>query len=114
MKIIAPEKEIRWMGTSYEDILNFPATIRKEAGFQLGKIQAGLLPDNWKPFDDVGAGTKEIRLRDAAEFTALWLWRNLKMQFMCFIVFKRKRIPQPNRIKKSPLHVIKPLRQKGV
>ena len=66
MKIIAPEKEIRWMGTSYEDILNFPGTIRKEAGFQLGKIQAGLLPDNWKPFDDVGAGTKEIRLRDAA------------------------------------------------
>ncbi len=66
MKIIEPEKEIRWMGTSYQDILNFPATIRKEAGFQLGKIQAGLLPDNWKPFDGVGAGTKEIRLRDAA------------------------------------------------
>lgn len=39
---------------------------RKEAGFQLGKVQAGLEPDNWKPFDDVGAGTKEIRIRDAA------------------------------------------------
>lgn len=61
-----PEKEILWVGSSYEDILQFPAEPRKEAGFQLGKIQAGLEPDNWKPFDNVGAGTKEIRIRDAA------------------------------------------------
>ena len=60
------EKEIRWVGSSYEDILNFPAESRKEAGFQLGKVQAGLESDNWKPFDDVGAGTKEIRIRNAA------------------------------------------------
>ena len=60
------EKEIRWVGSSYEDILNFPAESRKEAGFQLGKVQAGLELDNWKPFDDVRAGTKEIRIRDAA------------------------------------------------
>lgn len=59
------EKEIRWVGSSYQDILKFPAEPRKEAGFQLGKVQAGLDPDNWKPFDDVGVGTKEIRIRDA-------------------------------------------------
>ena len=38
------EKEIRWVGSSYDDILNFPAESRKEAGFQLGKVQAGLEP----------------------------------------------------------------------
>lgn len=32
----------------------------------MGKVQAGLEPDNWKPFDDLGTGTKEIRIRDAA------------------------------------------------
>jgi phage-related protein len=32
----------------------------------LGKVQAGLEPTEWKPFDDVGAGTKEIRIRDAS------------------------------------------------
>ena len=64
--LMEQEKEIRWVGSSYEDILNFPAESRKEAGFQLGKVQAGLESDNWKPFDDVGAGTKEIRIRDAA------------------------------------------------
>jgi phage-related protein len=58
------EKEIRWMGTAYQDILEFPSESRKEAGFQLGKVQAGLDPDNWKPLDEVGLGTKEIRIRE--------------------------------------------------
>ena len=31
----------------------------------MGKIQAGLEPTDWKPFDDAGAGTREIRIRDA-------------------------------------------------
>lgn len=31
----------------------------------MGKVQAGLEPDNWKPFDDVAASVKEIRIRDA-------------------------------------------------
>jgi putative component of toxin-antitoxin plasmid stabilization module len=31
----------------------------------LGKVQAGFEPTDWKPLDDVGAGTREIRIRDA-------------------------------------------------
>lgn len=58
------EKEIRWLGSSYDDLLTFPAEPRRQAGFQLSKIQAGLDPDDWKPFDSVGAGTREIRIRD--------------------------------------------------
>lgn len=59
------DKEIRWVGSSYDDLLKFPDDPRREAGFQLGKVQAGLDPDDWKPFDDVGKGTREIRVRDA-------------------------------------------------
>lgn len=59
------EKEIRWVGSSYADLLAFPKAPRREAGFQLGKVQAGLEPADWKPFDEVGAGTREIRVRDA-------------------------------------------------
>ncbi|WP_244159839.1 type II toxin-antitoxin system RelE/ParE family toxin [Cupriavidus alkaliphilus] len=32
----------------------------------MGRIQAGLEPEDWKPFDDLGPGTREIRLRDAS------------------------------------------------
>ena len=59
------EKQIRWVGSAYDDLLAFPKDARKEAGFQLGKVQGGLDPADWKPFDDVGAGTREIRIRDA-------------------------------------------------
>jgi len=60
------EKEIRWIGSSYEDLLDFPDDARRQAGFQLSKVQAGLEPEDWKPFDDVGAGTREIRIREAS------------------------------------------------
>src|SRR5271169_5802217 len=58
------EKLVRWVGSAYDDLLAFPKDARKEAGFQLAKVQAGLDPTDWKPFNDVGAGVREIRIRD--------------------------------------------------
>jgi phage-related protein len=58
------EKELRWLGSTYDDLLAFPKAARREAGFQLGKVQAGLEATDWKPFDIVGSGTREIRIRD--------------------------------------------------
>jgi phage-related protein len=58
------EKEVRWVGSSYGDLLSFPDEPRRRADFQLAKVQAGLDPDNWKPFDIVGAGTREIRISE--------------------------------------------------
>ena len=46
------EKQIRWVGSAYDDLLAFPEDARKEAGFQLGKVQFGLAPADWKPFDE--------------------------------------------------------------
>lgn len=63
---MSDEKEIRWVGCAYDDLLEFPKAPRKAAGFQLGKIQAGLDPDDWKPFDEIGTGAREIRIRDAS------------------------------------------------
>jgi len=60
------EKEIRWVGSAYDDLLAFPDEPRRSAGFQLGKIQVGLDPDDWKPFGDIGAGTREIRIRETS------------------------------------------------
>ena len=34
--------------------------------FSWARCQAGLDPTDWKPFDDVGAGTKEIRIKDTS------------------------------------------------
>ncbi|MDQ2184635.1 type II toxin-antitoxin system RelE/ParE family toxin [Alcaligenaceae bacterium A4P071] len=70
------DKEIRWAGSAYDDLLSFPVEPRRQAGFQLGKIQAGLDPADWKPFDDVGAGTREIRIRESSgTFRVLYVAR---------------------------------------
>jgi len=58
------EKPIAWIGSSFDDLMRFPVAARHEAGFQLDKVQHGRNPDNWKPFDDVGVGVREIRITD--------------------------------------------------
>jgi phage-related protein len=57
-------KRIVWMGTALADICAFPAEPRKECGDELALVQAGEMPTDWKPFEDIGPGTKEIRVRD--------------------------------------------------
>lgn len=60
-----PKKPIAWIGSSLDDIKDdrtFTVNAKKEAGHQLDRVQSGLDPDNWKPFEDVGPGTKEIRI----------------------------------------------------
>lgn len=59
-------KELRWVGSSYDALLEFPREVRRAAGFELGKVQAGLAPEDWKPIGVIGAGAREIRIRDVS------------------------------------------------
>jgi len=59
-------KPIDWIGSSLKDLCDdeiFPYDTRRAAGYQLRKVQRGDEPDDWKPFDELGAGTKEIRIK---------------------------------------------------
>lgn len=46
--------------------MRLPSLIRREAGYQLDKVQNGLEPDDWKPMTTIGSGVQEIRIRDEA------------------------------------------------
>jgi phage-related protein len=59
-------RPITFLGDSLEAVRAFPVTARREAGFQLDRVQRGLLPENWKPLKTVGPGVNEIRVRDEA------------------------------------------------
>ncbi len=59
-------KVVRFVGSSLDDLKHFPAGARREAGFELSNVQAGLQPSDWKPMNIVGAGAVEIRIKDAA------------------------------------------------
>ena len=64
------DKEIRWVGSSHSDLLAFPKQPQREPGVQLSRVQAGLEPTDWKPFDEVGAGTREVRISDVKASSA--------------------------------------------
>ena len=57
-------KPLVWVGDSKDDVKAFPVDARRDAGFQLGKIQHGEEPDDWKPMSAIGPGVREIRIRE--------------------------------------------------
>jgi phage-related protein len=59
-------KPVVFLGSSLNDLRAFPDRARHDAGFQLEQVQRGLDPDDWKPMRTIGAGVREIRVRDAS------------------------------------------------
>ncbi|WP_439510494.1 type II toxin-antitoxin system RelE/ParE family toxin [Marinimicrobium koreense] len=57
-------KTIVWQGSSYNDLRALPLNARRDAGYQLDKVQRGLEPNDWKPMATVGRGVREIRIRE--------------------------------------------------
>jgi phage-related protein len=57
------DKPIYWIGSSKEDIADFPTEARRKAGFQLRAVQKGQSPSDFKPMSTVGQGVEEIRIR---------------------------------------------------
>ncbi|MBI6847538.1 type II toxin-antitoxin system RelE/ParE family toxin [Pseudomonas syringae pv. aptata] len=56
-------KEIEWLGSSKEDLREFPPEARQRAGYQLEVVQDGDDPADWKPMESVGQGVREIRIK---------------------------------------------------
>ena len=61
-------KPLRFIGSSLDDLKDFPSEARREAGFELHAVQAGLMPSDFKPMLDVGPGAYEIRVRVMGEW----------------------------------------------
>ncbi len=57
-------KSVHFVGTSRDDLRQFPDSAQETAGFQLFKVQQGKEPDDWKPMPTVGPGVQEILVRN--------------------------------------------------
>ncbi|WP_129777298.1 type II toxin-antitoxin system RelE/ParE family toxin [Peristeroidobacter soli] len=67
-------KPIEFCADSLDCLREFPRDARREAGFQLDRVQRGLEPFDWKPMSTVGAGVREIRVReDSGAFRVLYV-----------------------------------------
>jgi phage-related protein len=67
------KKTLRFIGSSLDDLKNFPAEARREAGFELDAVQRGQMPSDFKPMLTVGAGVYEIRLHVLGEWRVMYV-----------------------------------------
>ena len=58
------EHELIFLGNSRDELLKFPDEARREAGYQLHKVQVGLEPADFKPMTTIGLCVEEIRIRE--------------------------------------------------
>ena len=59
-----PIKPIEFLGDSLRSLREFPDDAKRDAGYQLDRVQHGLQPDDFKPMPTIGKGVEEIRVRD--------------------------------------------------
>ena len=67
-------KKIAFQGSSLDDLREFAPSARNEAGYQLDKVQHGLMPDDLKPMPTIGKGVWELRITDeAGKFRVIYI-----------------------------------------
>jgi phage-related protein len=59
-------KPVTFHGDSLDRLRDFPVDARRDAGHELYQVQIGVDPGDWKAMTTIGAGVREIRIRDAA------------------------------------------------
>lgn len=83
------EKRLAWLGTSLADIRAFPSGARRAAGYQLRRVQQGLMPTDWKAMPSVGKGVMEIRLRGKLEHRVLYIAKYAEAVYILHAFEKR-------------------------
>ena len=66
-------KGIEFLGTSLQTVREFPALFKKEAGYQLDRVQRGLDPTDWKPMKSVGQSIREIRIQHEGQYRVIYV-----------------------------------------
>ena len=62
-----------------------------EAGTQLGRVQLGEEPTDWKPMPSVGLGVKEIRVRTGGAYRLIYVAKFLEAIYVLHAFQKKSR-----------------------
>jgi len=85
------DKVIRWLGSSLDDLRAFPEQARRDAGYQLSRVQQGLMPNDWKPMKAVGSGVYEIRIHAGTEHRVFYVSKHNDAIYVLHAFEKRTR-----------------------
>lgn len=65
-------KVIKFVGNSKQTIRNWPKPARAVAGYGLDRVQRGKMPDDYKPFPQIGSGVIELRIKTGNEYRVIY------------------------------------------
>ena len=66
-------KKLKFVGTSEDDLADFPLDAKRAAGFELWQVQIGAMPSDFKPMLSVGTGAYEIRVHMQGEWRVIYV-----------------------------------------
>jgi phage-related protein len=71
-------KPLMFVGSSLDDLRNFPDEARRTAGFELRAVQNGLEPCDARPMRAIGPGVTEIRIHVLGEWRVVYIakWKD--------------------------------------
>ena len=66
-------KELRFLESSFDDMMGFPKKVIQRMGRQLNRVQQGEDPTDWKPMSVVGSGVREIRVKLGKAYRVMYV-----------------------------------------
>jgi phage-related protein len=90
------DKPVAWLGSTLADLRAFPADARRDAGFELRRVQQGIDPDDWKSMPSIGPGVRETRIHPGLEHRIFYIATFAEAVYVLHAFEKRTR--------KAPTH----------
>jgi phage-related protein len=84
-------KDIRFCGRSLEALRGFPAVAKREAGYQLDRVQHGLEPTDWKSMPSIGPGVREIRIKHEGQYRVIYVAKFADVVYVLHALRKKTR-----------------------
>jgi phage-related protein len=66
-------KPLKFIGSSQDDLRDFPIAVRQAIGIELMVVQFGGMPSDFKPMPTVGAGAYEVRVNIDGAWRAIYV-----------------------------------------
>jgi phage-related protein len=66
-------KPLKFIGSSQDDLRDFPSAVRQAIGIELMVVQFGGTPSDFKPMPTVGAGAYEVRVNIDGAWRAIYV-----------------------------------------
>ena len=91
-------KPLAFVGAARTELAAMPIEAKRAAGFQLDRVQRGLMPEDFKPMPAVGPGVFEIRIREEGRAHRVFYVARFEEAVYALHAFEKKtqRTPKQN------------------